>query len=163
MFLMALTTNVTSDAGLEGLSAQSTKAVSEPEKRGMLLAGTSHGPIAIDGDANFSDTALLEGWPGDGSPENPFIIDGLDIDLGGSAGQCISINNTRVSFSIRNCNLTGTGRELGAGISLENVTNGELLNNTCTSNRWGIRLGNSDFNNLTDITVLHWQLCLSSE
>ncbi|MFX1472854.1 MAG: hypothetical protein ACFFBM_10155, partial [Promethearchaeota archaeon] len=25
--------------------------------------------IAIDGDANFSDTALLEGWAGDGSPE----------------------------------------------------------------------------------------------
>jgi hypothetical protein len=87
--------------------------------------GTPHGAITIDGDANFSDTALIEGWPGDGSPENPYIIDGLDIDLGNEDGHCIMINNTRVSFTISNCNLTGAGLEsvidIGGGISLENV------------------------------------------
>ncbi|MCK5239872.1 MAG: hypothetical protein KAR33_10015, partial [Candidatus Thorarchaeota archaeon] len=69
MFLLTLATNVTPVADLEGIAAQSTTVVSEPEERGMLVAGTPHGPIAIDGDASFSDTALLEGWPGDGSPE----------------------------------------------------------------------------------------------
>ncbi|MHA2302672.1 MAG: hypothetical protein ACXACD_17130, partial [Candidatus Thorarchaeota archaeon] len=68
---------------------------------------TPHSNITIDGDANFSATALLEGWPGDGSPENPYIIDGLDIDLGGGVGHCISISNTRVNFTISNCTLTG--------------------------------------------------------
>ena len=58
MFLLAFT----SVTDLEGASAQSTIAVLEPKKQEMLLAGTPHGPIAIDGDANFSETALLEGW-----------------------------------------------------------------------------------------------------
>ena len=69
--------------------------------------GIPHGAIAIDGNANFSATALLKGWPGDGSPENPFIINGLEIDLNGAYGSCIAISNTQVSFIIRNCNLTG--------------------------------------------------------
>ncbi|MHA1958903.1 MAG: hypothetical protein ACW99U_01650 [Candidatus Thorarchaeota archaeon] len=63
---------------------------------------TPEGAITIVGDANFHDTALLEGWPGDGSPENPYIIDGLDINLGGGEGHGISISHTRVSFIIRN-------------------------------------------------------------
>ena len=79
--------------------------------------------IAIDGDANFSDTALLEGWPGDGSPENPFIIDGLDIDVSPdhddcpcvSMGNCITIRNTRVDFNIRNCNVTRASYWEGGG------------------------------------------------
>ncbi|MHA3964705.1 MAG: hypothetical protein AM325_014335, partial [Candidatus Thorarchaeota archaeon SMTZ1-45] len=66
-----------------------------------------YGFITIDGDTNFSDTALVEGWEGDGSPGNPFIIDGLHIDLGVEFGHCIMISNTRVSFTISNCNLTG--------------------------------------------------------
>ena len=94
---------------------------------------TIHAAIAIDGDADFSDTALLEGWPGDGSPENPYIIDGLDIDLFGEDCPCINISNTRVSFIISNCNLTGD-----IGILLENVTNSELVSNTCNNNWFGI-------------------------
>ena len=116
-----------------------------------------HAVIAIDGDANFSDTALLEGWPGDGSPENPFIIDGLDIVVDG--GHLISISNTRVSFTISNCNLTGAcvntmyGTD-GTGIYLNNVTNGELVNNICNSNWHGIRLKYSDYNTVENNTCL---------
>jgi parallel beta-helix repeat protein len=125
---------------------------------------TPHGAIAIDGDANFSDTALLEGWPGDGSPENPFIIDGLDIDLGGGFGSCIAISNTRVSFTISNCNLTGAGGRgawpvsTEAGIYLENVTNGELVNNICSSNGRGINLIESDSNTVVNnnCSSNHW-------
>jgi parallel beta-helix repeat protein len=110
---------------------------------------TPHAAIAIDGDTNFLTTALLEGWPGDGSPENPYIIDGLEIDYGGADGHCISIRNTRVSFTISNCNLTGARyipfTSAGAGIFLDNVTNGELVNNICINNGYsGIYLGNSD-------------------
>jgi len=117
-----------------------------------------HAVIAIDGDANFSDTALLEGWPGDGSPENPFIIDGLDIVVDG--GHLISISNTRVSFTISNCNLTGAcvntmyGTD-GTGIYLNNVTNGELVNNICNSNWHGISLGESDHNTVVNNTCIN--------
>ena len=107
MFMLALAASVTPVADLDEIPHRSTTVVSEPERRGMLGAGTPHGPIAIDGDANFSDKALLEGWNGDGSPENPYLVDGYDIDLSGEVGHCISISNTRVSFTISNCNLTG--------------------------------------------------------
>jgi parallel beta-helix repeat protein len=149
MLLLALAVSVTPVADLDVIAHQSTTVVSEPEKQGMLVAGTPHGPIAIDGDANFSDTALLEGWDGDGSPESPYMIDGLDIDLGGGVGHCISISNTRVSFTISDCSFTGASD--GAGIYLENVTNGELVNNACNNNSAGINLAasysNTVFNN----------------
>jgi parallel beta-helix repeat protein len=118
---------------------------------------TPHASIAIDGDANFSDTALLEGWPGDGSPETPYIIDGLDIDRAGNEGSCISISNTQVSFIISNCRCTGvrglmmSGRD-GSGICLRNAANGELVNNIVDSNTIGIFLEDSTSNNLTNNT-----------
>jgi parallel beta-helix repeat protein len=134
---------------------------------------TPHAAIGIDGDANFTATALLEGWPGDGSPKDPFIIDRLEIDLGGGEGHCIMIRNTRFSFTISNCNLTGANlaaapaaefvppiREyprcilnVGAGIHLYNVSNGELVSNTCNNNtERGFYLYGSDSNIVTNNT-----------
>ena len=154
MFLLALAANVTPVAYLDGMAHQSTTAVSDTKRGGMLAAGTPHGPIAIDGDANFADTALLEGWPGDGSPENPFIIDGLDIDLDGNNGSCIIISNTQVSFVISNCSLTGASEvpSVGAGIFLYGVTNGELARNILYGNRRGIKVEHSDNCIVTDNT-----------
>ena len=102
------------------------------------IAGTPHSPIVIDGDLNFSDTALAEGWTGDGSPGDPFIIDGLDIDRGDSAGHCISIRNTRVSFTISGCTLIGANVSPGAGIYLNNVWNARVVDNLCQHNTHGV-------------------------
>lgn len=115
----------------------------------LVLAGTPHAPIQIDGDANFSVTAMAEGWLGNGSSLNPYIIDGLDIDLGGAPGRGISISNTRVHFVIRDCNLTGASVDPGCGIYLYNVSNGELINNTCSGNYVGICLDFSTSNSLS--------------
>jgi parallel beta-helix repeat protein len=114
----------------------------------------------IDGDTNFSDTALLEGWEGDGSPENPYIIDGLDIDLDSADtdGNCITILNTRASFTISNCILSGAEGHWewgGAGIYLYNVTNGDLVNNICTNNSIGIFLWSSTSNILVNNTCFN--------
>ncbi|MFX0201054.1 MAG: nitrous oxide reductase family maturation protein NosD [Candidatus Hodarchaeota archaeon] len=112
--------------------------------------------IEINGDANFSTTALLEGWPGDGSPENPYIIYGLGIDLGGENSHCIVIRNTRARFTISNCNFTGAypisfgGTE--AGIYLENVMNGEIVDNIVDSNYNGIIFYRSDYNTVANNT-----------
>ncbi|MFX1441607.1 MAG: nitrous oxide reductase family maturation protein NosD [Promethearchaeota archaeon] len=142
-------------AGLVYYLMQSHPMILEPwEKRNYVL-GAPHAAIAIDGDANFNDTALLEGWPGDGSPEDPYILDGLEIDLGNETGNCIEIRNTRVSFIISSCNLTDAGGHptlttfYGCGIVLDNVTNGELVNNTCNNNWGGIILfGGNTCNNM---------------
>lgn len=158
MFLLALATNVTPVADLEGIAAQSTTVVSEPERMGKPAAGTPHDPIVIDGDANFSATASAEGWLGDGSPDNPYIIDGLDINPGGEDDHCISISNTRVSFTISNCSFTGAKGNPGqflpnvAGIYLENVTHGELVNNILYSNSRGISLLRSHLNTVANNT-----------
>ena len=159
MFLLALELNVMPVAHLEGMFHQSDVAILELEKEEILLAGTPHGPIVIDGDANFSDTALLEGWPGDGSPETPYIIEGLDIDISSNDWYCISITNTQVNFIISNCNLTGASYHVighrgysGAGIFLENVTNCELVKNIIDSDAHGIDAANLDSSTITDNT-----------
>ncbi|MFW9887975.1 MAG: nitrous oxide reductase family maturation protein NosD [Candidatus Thorarchaeota archaeon] len=143
ILLLALAVNVMHVIELDTIAHQSTVVVSKPEKRGMLRAGTSHGPIVIDGDDNFATTAFAEGWLGDGSPEDPFIIDGLDIDF-------VDIRNTRVSFTLRKCNLI-SGRLFG--IRLGNVKNGEIVNNTCSDNSYGIHLLNSSSNTVVNNTV----------
>jgi len=144
MFMLLLTsvTNVVPVAGSEEIAAQSTIVIPELVKR-EILAGTPHGPIVIDGDTNFNITAQNEGWPGDGSPENPFIIDRLDIN---GFYWCISISNTRVYFTISNCNLTGAAFIDGAGIYLYNVSNALLDNNTASRTWRGILLDQSSYN-----------------
>jgi parallel beta-helix repeat protein len=108
-----------------------------------LISGVPHSPIVIDGDVNFNVTAQAEGWLGDGSPEDPYIIDGLDIN---GFEMCISISNTRVSFTISNCFLNCSTYFDGAGISLYNVSNSLLVSNTVIHSRWGIYLFQSSFN-----------------
>ncbi len=111
----------------------------QPDKKGFS-SGTPHGPIVITSNANFAATALAEGWPGNGSSSNPYIIDGLDIDRGGGAGHCISITNTGVYFVISNCSLTGANATLGAGIYLFQVSNARIANNILYNNYFGIHL-----------------------
>ncbi len=149
-------------------------------KNSPIVAGIPHGPIVIDSDANFSATALDEGWSGDGSSESPFIIDGYDIDLGGAAGTCINITNTRVNFTISNCNLSSANVNPGSGVYLNNVSHGKILgniflndyyaiylyesnhttiaDNTCDSNTWGIHVNYGQSNTLKNNTCTnHWR------
>ena len=133
---------------------------------------SAYAVISIDGDANFTATALLEGWPGDGSPENPYIIDGLDIERDQSLGidgegHCILIENTRVSFIIRYCNLTGASCHMigieYAGITLVNVSGGLLVNNVFHQNEAGIYLADSRSNTVVNNTFHDnfWGICLA--
>jgi len=143
LFLLSLATAAGHVTRPFGTTFASDSGVSEPDKTSRLVAGTPHAPIVIDGDANFSATAYVEGWSGDGSLANPYIIEGLDIDLGGTAGHCINISNTRVNFTIGNCHLTGASVNPGAGIYLGNVTYGRLQDNTLDYNYFNIYLTDS--------------------
>ena len=64
-------------------------------------AYTPHDPISINSDADFAAQAASEGWPGDGSEGNPFIIQDLEIDASSQHG--IGISFTTAHFAIRNC------------------------------------------------------------
>ena len=63
-----------------------------------------HDPFRINSDAEFVTMAGIEGWPGNGLPGNPYIIEGYDIN-GSGYTYCIYIGNTTVYFEVRDCYL----------------------------------------------------------
>ncbi len=92
---------------------------SEPEVADSnSLSLVSHDYIWIDNDADFSAQATSEGWPGDGTKGNPYIIEGYMITDDFSS---ITIYPTSVYFIIRGCVLTGLGHW---GIRLNGVAHG---------------------------------------
>ncbi|UCE09045.1 MAG: right-handed parallel beta-helix repeat-containing protein [Candidatus Thorarchaeota archaeon] len=80
-------------------------------------------PIVITSNAGF----LLQGYPGNGSIDNPYLIEGLSITAN---QECISISDTDAHFIIRNCFLQSTSGPALYAVSFDEVLNG-IINN-CT-------------------------------
>jgi len=101
-----------------------------------------HNVIKINNESEFAELAQQEGWLGDGTADNPYIIENYEIDAHDKEN-CIYIGNTTLHFIIRNCKLYNASSDLpymGAGIYLYNVSNAVLSNNICTENKYGIYL-----------------------
>ncbi|MGY5876800.1 MAG: right-handed parallel beta-helix repeat-containing protein, partial [Candidatus Thorarchaeota archaeon] len=111
-----------------------------------------HVPIVIANNTDFAYQAQLEGWAGNGTQYNPYIIEGFLIDRGGSSGHCIDIRTTTVYFEIRNCHLTGATANGYAAIYLGAVSNGLVSNNNCSSNYYGIYANSGGYNILYNNT-----------
>lgn len=115
---------------------------------------------------NWSDARISGICSGSGNYSDPYVIEDLLID-GGSFGSCILIENSNDYFRIENCTLYNSGGPFVynyAGILLINVSNGELLNNSCDFNFYGIYLiessnisikGNKVTNNDFGITLYY--------
>jgi parallel beta-helix repeat protein len=106
------------------------------ERRGISIASKTlknHNPITIYGNNNFSRRAGLEGWPGDGTEINPYIIEGINFTSSSDKRfeSFLSIINTSVHFIVRNCIF----RDGGWGISLFGVNNGKILHNDFLRNK----------------------------
>jgi len=127
-------------------SVTSKDASHETMESLYLSVNDSHGPIVIDGDVNFSATALAEGWVGDGSLQNPFIIENYDITLGPTPVASISIKNTRSNYTIRGCHLIGPAATPSYGVYLENSTNGNIINNIITNFAHGLNVTRGSIN-----------------
>ena len=84
---------------------------------------------------------------GNGAYSDPYVIENLVIDAGGS-GSGILIENSDVYFRIENCTVNNSGNEsdFEAGIALSNVSNGALINNNVSNNNAGIAIGFSNNN-----------------
>ncbi len=96
---------------------------------------TNHDVIRINNDTDFATLAGSEGWLGNGTQNDPYIISGYDIDAHG-AGDAIYIGNTTVYFVVENCYL----HNASDGIMLYNITNGKIEENYITNNEYGIYL-----------------------
>jgi len=94
------------------------------------------------------DTGLCTG---NGTYSEPYVIEDLVIDGGGS-GNCIWIENSDVYFKIENCTLYNAGTSY-TGIWLYNVDNSQLIDNNCSSNRRGIYLQYSQNNTISGNTL----------
>lgn len=112
--------------------SQMSDGVTSPTLRSL------HPPIKIDNNMELVYCASTEGWPGMGTPEDPYIIQNYVIDAQG-AGSAIYIGNTSLHFVIRNCTLYNTSFDSwdygkGSGVTLYNVANGVVENNTIYGN-----------------------------
>ncbi len=91
-----------------------------------------HAPISIGSNTQFNTTAQSEGWIGNGTSTNPYIIEKLYIE---ALSDCISIHGTTVHFVIRNCTFVKTGTDSGIGLDFQVIENGNVEN--CTfANLW---------------------------
>jgi parallel beta-helix repeat protein len=138
LFLVLLLLNVIPIFTLVGSphnwNAVSTR-VEEPHR---IIANTPYAPIVINGDSDFAATASTEGWVGDGSQQNPYVIENYDITSSFDPESSINITDTRAYYIIRGCRLTGPAATPSYGIYLENSTNGQIINNMATNFAQGL-------------------------
>ncbi len=115
------------------------------DNKNLQISATS-GKIHIDN--NWTAAKALGICTGNGTYIEPYVIVDLVIDAGDS-GSCIVIENSDVYFKIENCTLYNSGPGLyNAGIKLNNVLNGHLINNDCSTN-YGVGIGLYQSQNIT--------------
>ncbi|MFX0183637.1 MAG: nitrous oxide reductase family maturation protein NosD [Candidatus Hodarchaeota archaeon] len=107
---------------------------------------TPHEPISISSNGDF----ISQGYPGSGTPDDPFLIEGYNITA--SSGTLIEIRDTSAYFRLAN-NLLNGMKTYGPGIYCYGVRNGEFRNNTLYNNNEGIKLENSNNNIVENNTV----------
>ena len=116
------------------------------------FVNNSNSTKLVSNNDNYSSSAIEQiiitsnddfesfGFVGNGTQEDPFIIENLNFI--GTKQSTIQIENTTASFVFRNNNLTGMGSE--TAIILSNVSNALITKNIIQNyNLWGIRISAS--------------------
>lgn len=117
-----------------------------------VAAQPPHGPILIEGDANFTSTNGVVG--GGGTSPDPYVISGWNIDANATDG--IIVRNTTVPFVIRDT-FVHAGNVVWAGILLENVTHAAVTNVTVSMTvGQGIGIWDSNQVNISNSTIGGW-------
>ncbi|MCK4567860.1 MAG: right-handed parallel beta-helix repeat-containing protein, partial [Candidatus Thorarchaeota archaeon] len=124
--------------------------VAQTNVQSMTPSGdyTPHGSIIISSNAGFSS----QGWPGSGTPADPFIIEWLNLT---HYDTCISIRNTDVYFEIRNCLISYVYMSAEEGIHFVNVMHGTIFNCIIEQHHFGASLYNSDNCILSNNTAIN--------
>jgi len=124
---------------------------------------TPRDPIYINGNDDFHDKAEENNWFGDGTEQNPYIIEeyeicGRDTETG-HPNYAVIIRNTDVHFEVRNNFLFGASHpnpgSSTSAVALTNVNNGVIRNNKMRSNSHGINLlVGSSYNEVLNNTLI---------
>ena len=104
-----------------------------PKNSGYVVS-----PIIINGNSGWFPLASSEPWcTGSGTSGSPYIIENITIDAQG-IDNCIEIIGSSLNFIIRNCTFLNSGTRGGfggdAGIRLESVNNGKIIDCRITNN-----------------------------
>ncbi|UCE37349.1 MAG: fibronectin type III domain-containing protein [Thermoplasmata archaeon] len=118
-----------------------------PKLTQQTTAYTPHGPISIDGDTDFATQASNEGWPGDGTAGNPYIIENYEIN---STFIGIHIVNVNVHFKIRNCYFHECDPD---AIAFRNTLNGVIENNLLVNNNEGMQIWQSGYITISNNSI----------
>ncbi len=111
------------------------------------IAGIQGIPIVITDNNGF----FSAGFTGSGNETHPYVLDGNfygKIEAGGPPG--INISDTDAYFRIENMQINGSTVGAVAGVKLENVENGEIINTTITNSTRGFFLINSNHTSITE-------------
>jgi len=105
-------------------------------------AYASHAPILIASDADFTPANGVVS--GTGTPTDPFVIEGWEIDTAGGNG--IDVRDTRASFVVRNINAvkSAVGPPYNFAAYLMNVTDAQLEYINAMDGVQGFSIRNSD-------------------
>ncbi len=148
--LLIVLVNVITPTGAQGLG----EGAEECDGEGYIIRA----PISIDGNDDFAAQATAEGWTGAGTEEDPYIIQGYEID-GSGYGYGIYIGNTTGYFVIKDCYIHNVSDGYGSiyfdnqGIMLYSVQNGEIYGNIFYEVRKGIELRKSQNNIIGNNTI----------
>jgi parallel beta-helix repeat protein len=117
-----------------------------------------HEPIIIESDEDFEN----QEWPGNGTQENPYLIENLRIE---SSVPCIAINNTRNHFIIQNCHIWSranyyptTSPMNEPTIQFSNVTNGNIIKCVIESRVDAIEIYNTSFCSISENVITSYPL-----
>ena len=110
---------------------------------------TPHDPIRINNDTEFALMAASEGWAGGGTFSSPYRMESLSIS-GGFSTDPLYIGNTTVHFIVGGCSFGDADDILwpyltASGVTLFNVTNGEIRQCSFDSLYYSITLNGCDY------------------
>lgn len=103
-----------------------------------LRTSAISGKILINGNSGWASFKAAGNCTGNGIYSDPYVIEDLEID-GTGPGSGIRIENSDVYFKIENCTINNVP-QYDAGIWLNSVENGSIINNFLSNNWQGITL-----------------------
>jgi parallel beta-helix repeat protein len=101
---------------------------------------SDHAPITIESDSDFE----TQDWSGNGSINNPYLIEGLQIVITETYQSCITIQNVSSYYVIQDCSFSyddrieSEQRQRGYGVTLIRTLNGRIVNCTFKFLEYGL-------------------------
>lgn len=141
--------SVTQEISTNSDSIPNQESYSEVSSKINKISSFVHSyPIKIDNDSHFQTVASSEGWTGNGSLLDPYIIENYNFTpLINITQPLFQISDTTVYFEIRDSIFTN-GSD---GIRLDNVANGLIINSSFSiAEQRGLFLLDSSFITITN-------------